>query len=163
MLSSSVFLAMLEDLSDLPFELRFELVETMALDRLEEPLASTLRQIRSCGIHLDLDDFGAANATVLGLMNIQPSHVKIDGNLVSAMTPGNIPERLVCSIIDMGHSLGIPIIAEGVNALELVDSLVGMGCDYVQGFALSPPLSIDELAMLLHKEEDRDTVGQTSL
>ena len=61
------------------------------------------------------------------------------------------------------RALWIPIFAEGVNALELVDSLAGMGCDYVQGFALSPPLSIDELAMLLHKEEDRDTVGQTSL
>lgn len=146
------FVSSLQSLKGLPFELRFELVETMALDNLEEQLAWTLEQIRQAGFLLDLDDFGVANASVLGLMNVEPSHIKIDRNLVSGIEQDNVFERLVQSIIGMGHSLGIPIIAEGADTLEQVERLATMNCDFAQGFALAKPMDIDDLSSFLNKE-----------
>ncbi|WP_035900234.1 EAL domain-containing protein [Labrenzia sp. DG1229] len=146
------FVSSLQTLGDLPFELRFELVETMALDNLDDQLAATLEQIREAGFLLDLDDFGVANASVLGLMNVEPSHIKIDRNLVSGVEQGNVFERLVHSIIGMGHSLGIPIIAEGADTLEQVERLAAMNCDFAQGFALAKPMGIDDLSEFLNRD-----------
>ena len=146
------FVSSLQSLKGLPFELRFELVETMALDNLEEQLAWTLEQIRQAGFLLDLDDFGVANASVLGLMNVEPSHIKIDRNLVSGIEQDNVFERLVQSIIGMGHSLGIPIIAEGADTLEQVERLATMNCDFAQGFALAKPMDIHDLSSFLNNE-----------
>lgn len=148
-LTSPGFPDALQLVRDLPFELRFELVETMALDHLDAEVAAVLDQIRAAGCRLDLDDFGVANASVLGLMNIEPSHIKIDRNLVSGIEAGNTFERLVRSIVDMGHSLNIPVIAEGADRLEQVERLALMKCDYAQGYALAKPMHIDGLAVFL--------------
>jgi predicted signal transduction protein with EAL and GGDEF domain len=129
----------------LPFELRFELLETMTLDKIEGRLAWTLDIIREKGYLLDLDDFGSANASVLGLMNVEPSHLKIDRNLIMGMKAGNVAERLVRSIIEMGHSLEIPIIAEGAEDMTCVRLLEALDCDFVQGFALARPGSYENL------------------
>ncbi|MEM8703456.1 MAG: EAL domain-containing protein, partial [Pseudomonadota bacterium] len=148
-LTSPAFRDALQLVRDLPFELRFELVETMALDNLDAEVATVLDQIRAAGCRLDLDDFGMANASVMGLMNIEPSHIKIDRNLVSGIEAGNTFERLVRSIIDMGHSLNISVIAEGADSLEQVGRLALMKCDYAQGYALAKPMPIDDLAEFL--------------
>ncbi|WP_434056025.1 MAG: EAL domain-containing protein [Roseibium sp.] len=137
---------------DLPFELRFELVETMALDNLDAYTAGVLDQIRAAGCRLDLDDFGIANASVLGLMNIEPSHIKIDRNLVSGIEPDNAFERLVRSIVEMGHSLNIPVIAEGADTLDLVERLAKLNCDFAQGFALAEPMNVEDLSAFLKME-----------
>ena len=148
-LTSPEFPDALQLVRDLPFELRFELVETMALDKLDAEIAEVLDQIRAAGCLLDLDDFGVANASVLGLMNIEPSHIKIDRNLVFGIEPGNTFERLVRSIVEMGHSLNIPVIAEGADRLEQVERLSLMTCDYAQGYALAKPMHVDDLAVFL--------------
>lgn len=148
-LTSPEFPEALKLVRDLPFELRFELVETIALDNLDAHVAGVLDQIRAAGCLLDLDDFGVANASVMGLMNIEPSHIKIDRNLVSGIEAGNTFERLVRSIIDMAHSLNIPVIAEGADTLEQVERLATMQCDFAQGFALARPMQVDNLAVFL--------------
>ncbi|WP_424934157.1 putative bifunctional diguanylate cyclase/phosphodiesterase [Amaricoccus macauensis] len=148
-MASSDFSETLDGLTNLPFELRFELMETMVLDKIEGRMAWTLDRIRESGFALDLDDFGAANASILGLMNVEPAHLKIDRNLVSGMADGNIPERLVRSIIEMGHSLDIPVIAEGADTMEKVGRLAEMRCDFVQGFALARPMAFAELTVFL--------------
>lgn len=148
-LMSPDFPGALHRVRELPFDLRFELAETMALDNLGAETAALLDQIRAAGCLLDLDDFGVANASVLGLMNIEPSHIKIDRNLVFGIEPGNTFERLVRSIVDMGHSLNIPVIAEGADTLEQVERLSLMTCDYAQGYALAKPMHVDDLAEFL--------------
>ncbi|WP_420333560.1 putative bifunctional diguanylate cyclase/phosphodiesterase [Roseibium sp.] len=156
-LTSPGFPDALQMVQDLPFELRFELAETMALDNLDAGVAAVLDQIRAAGCLLDLDDFGVANASVLGLMNIEPAHIKIDRNLVSGIEQGNTFERLVRSIVDMGHSLNIPVVAEGADRLEQVERLAQIRCDYAQGYALAKPMHIDDLAVFLksHAQEER--------
>ena len=148
-LRSQDFLRALDHMPELPFEVRFELVETMVLDKIEGRLAWTLDRIREDGHKLDLDDFGSANASVLGLMNVEPAHLKIDRKLISGMQSGHVSVRLVRSIIEMGHSLDIPIIAEGAEDLSTVERLEEMRCDLVQGYALARPMSIDRLEAFL--------------
>ncbi|WP_299472753.1 EAL domain-containing protein [uncultured Roseibium sp.] len=155
-LSSPEFLESLRTLGDLPFDLRFELVETMALDTVDEQLANILEEVRQAGCSLDLDDFGVANASVLGLMNIQPAHIKIDRNLICGIQEGNIFERMVGSIIGMGHSLGIPLIAEGADRLEQVERLAALNCDFAQGYALAMPMGIEELGVFLKNQPQPD-------
>ena len=159
-LTSESFHEALNDLPDLPFELRFELVETMALDRIEGRLAWTLDQIKEYGHKLDLDDFGSANASVLGLMNVEPAHLKIDRKLITGMGQGSVAERLVRSIIEMGHSLDVPIIAEGAEDLSIVELLEGMRCDFVQGYALAMPMNIDALERFLQTYRPGQTEAQ---
>lgn len=161
-LKSPKFLKALNDLPTLPFELRFELVENMVLDRIEGRLAWTLDCIREYGHKLDLDDFGSANASVLGLMNVEPAHLKIDRHLVIGMDDGNVAERLVRSIVEMGHSLGIPIIAEGAEDMDAVMALEEMRCDFVQGFALARPMNIGNLGQFLRSYQKGQNMGQLS-
>ncbi len=150
-LISEDFLDTLNTLPALPFELRFELMETMLLDQITGHLGWALDRIRECGYQIDLDDFGSAKASVLGLMNVGPSHLKIDKNLILAMDDGHVAERLVRSIVGMAHALDVPVIAEGAENMNVIDRLDRMGCDFVQGFALARPMDIRDLTIFLNE------------
>ncbi|MCV3272116.1 EAL domain-containing protein [Roseobacter sp. WL0113] len=155
-LVSQDFHTKLDRLPKLPFELRFELVETMLLDQIEGRLAWTLDRIREDGHRLDLDDFGSANASVLGLMNVEPAHLKVDKKLIVGVGQECVAERLVRSIIEMSHSLDVPVIAEGAEDLAAVERLEEMNCDFVQGYALAMPMSLVQLrAFLQDYHQDR--------
>ena len=163
-LVSRNFHAELDKLPDLPFELRFELVETMILDRIQGRLAWSLDRIREDGHKLDLDDFGSANASVLGLMNVEPAHLKIDRQLIQGIGAGGVAERLVGSIIEMSHSLDVPVIGEGAEDLEALERLEKLNCDFVQGYALAKPMSVADLQVFYETfpfgqpgDPDRDT------
>ena len=148
-LGSPDFLEDLQRIPDLPFELRFELLETMTLDRLEGRLAWTIDRIREYGFKLDLDDFGLSNASIINLTHIDPAHLKIDRHLIAGITESSAAKRLVTSIIEMSHSLDVPVIAEGAEDDKTVECLEQLGCDFVQGFVLAPPMPKDRLAEFL--------------
>ncbi|MEO1024239.1 MAG: EAL domain-containing protein [Pseudomonadota bacterium] len=154
-LGSPDFLENLARIPELPFELRFELIETMTLDRLEGRLAWTIDRIREFGFKLDLDDFGLSKASIINLMNIDPAHLKIDRHLIASITESGSAKRLVGSIIEMSHSLDVPIIAEGAEDEETVACLENLGCDYVQGFALAPPMPKEQLREFLQNYKRR--------
>jgi EAL domain-containing protein (putative c-di-GMP-specific phosphodiesterase class I) len=162
-LGSPSFLEGLQRIPNLPFELRFELLETMTLDRLEGRLAWTIDRIREYGIKLDLDDFGSSKASILNLMHIDPAHLKIDRHLIAGITENGAAKRLVGSIIDMSHSLDVPVIAEGAEDEQTITCLEHLGCDYVQGFALAPPMTKEQLAKFLtsYSPAPRDTASST--
>ncbi|MFP5075914.1 EAL domain-containing protein [Rhizobium sp. YIM 134829] len=144
-----------ETLTGLSFtqgRLCFELVESIFLDGDDDILMQNIAAIKALGIEIDIDDFGTGHTSVVGLLKIKPNRLKIDRQLVSPMTTSVREQALVRAIIEIGHSLGIETVAEGVDTLAHVDMLATLGCDALQGYALSKPLSAAEFARFAHSE-----------
>ncbi|MBB5721201.1 diguanylate cyclase (GGDEF)-like protein [Loktanella ponticola] len=127
----------------------FELLESVFLDDADANLSTNLACIRNLGISIEVDDFGTGHASMVGLLNLQPDRLKIDRQLVMPLVRSQRQRRLVASIIEIGHVLGIAVVAEGVETQEHVDVLASLGCDYLQGYGLARPMSAADLQELL--------------
>lgn len=128
-----------------PGTLSFELLESIFLDESEEIVTWNIDRIKEMGIGIDVDDFGTGHASIVGLLKLAPDSLKIDRQLVSPITQSQAQRELVKSIINIGHSLGIRVVAEGVETQQHVTILQELGCDVLQGFFFSRPMSAAEL------------------
>ncbi len=126
-----------------PGVLCFELLESIFLDEPDEMVAWNLDRIRELGIDLAIDDFGTGHASILSLLRLRPKRFKIDRQFLDALTSSLGQQRLVRSLIEIGHSLGIDVVAEGVESMEQAELLRDMGCDMLQGYALARPMSAE--------------------
>ena len=99
-----------------------------------------LRDLDAHGIEISIDDFGTGYSSLAYLAELPVSEVKIDRSFVSRMAAGSSETIIVNSTIDLAHHLGLRTIAEGVEDLALLPDLEALGCDAVQGFAISRPL-----------------------
>nr|WP_196260095.1 EAL domain-containing protein [Pelagibacterium limicola] len=118
----------------------FELVESIYLDENEGIVSWNIDQIKELGIDIEIDDFGTGYASILSLMKLRPKRLKIDRQLVQPITGSREQRTLVQSIIDIGASLGISAIAEGVETREHASILAEMGCAALQGYAFARPM-----------------------
>ncbi|MBX9456514.1 MAG: EAL domain-containing protein [Rhizobium sp.] len=125
--------------------LSFELLETIFLDDCDEAVNENLRMIRKLGIGIEIDDFGTGHASIVSLLKTGPNTLKIDRELISPLTTAVEQRRLVGSIIEMGRSLGIKVVGEGVETMAHVRILKRLGCDVLQGFALARPMAADRI------------------
>ena len=119
----------------------FELVESIFLDDSDDLTAWNVEQIKDLGIDVEIDDFGTGYASIVSLMKLKPSRLKIDRQLVMPIVHSPGQRQLVGSIIDIGHSLGIEVLAEGVETMEHARVLRSLGCDALQGYAFARPMS----------------------
>jgi EAL domain-containing protein (putative c-di-GMP-specific phosphodiesterase class I) len=110
---------------------------------------SILTRLNKMGVTLSIDDFGTGYSSLAYLQELPVSAVKIDKSFVMTMDqdPGNA--TIVQSTIDLGHNLGLKVIAEGVETERIYGDLAKMGCDYAQGFFLSKPLSPQKMGVWL--------------
>ncbi len=126
-----------------PARLIFELTETSAMD---DPVASLdlLTRLRMNGFHLSIDDFGTGFSSMLQLVRLPFSEIKVDKSFV--MTAMTSPESrtVVKFIVDLGHSLGLRCTAEGVEDAETLAYLTAIGCDLAQGYHIARPLAGDD-------------------
>ncbi|MCO5729962.1 bifunctional diguanylate cyclase/phosphodiesterase [Rhizobium sp. SSA_523] len=129
-----------------PGTLSFELLESTFLDDCEKSVTASLRRIRALGIELEIDDFGTGHASIVSLMRLSPSALKIDRELIRSLPSSKDQVRLVGAIVDIGKSLGVRVIAEGVETMEHAHILKQIGCDYLQGFALARPMPFAQIA-----------------
>jgi len=125
--------------------LSFELLETIFLDDCDEVVGENLRAIRKAGIGIEIDDFGTGHASIVSLLKTGPGTLKIDRELIAPLTKTMEQRRLVGSIIEMGKSLGIKVVGEGVETMAHVRILQRLGCDILQGFALARPMAADRI------------------
>lgn len=95
--------------------------------------------IAGLGIGVAIDDFGVGYASISRLHQLPISELKIDKSFVSSAD--RTTRSYLAAIVRFGHGLGLRIIAEGVEDVATVDLLAGLGCDLVQGFHVSKPLS----------------------
>ena len=117
--------------------LSFELVESIFLDDSDDLVIWNINQIKDLGIDIEIDDFGTGYASIVSLLKLKPRRLKIDRQLVSPIVTSLAQRRLVESIIDIGRSLGISVIAEGVETMDHARILKDLGCDILQGHAFA--------------------------
>ena len=128
-----------------PFDLprgrvAFELLESAFLDDMDDGLVWTIDQLKERGIEIQLDDFGSGHASIVSLVKLGPDVLKIDRQMISAITLDPARLSIVESIISIGHSLGVQVIAEGVETEEQASILADLGCHGLQGYLIAPAM-----------------------
>jgi EAL domain-containing protein (putative c-di-GMP-specific phosphodiesterase class I)/GGDEF domain-containing protein len=123
--------------------LELEITESMMMDD-PEGVVKLLGSIHDKGIHLSLDDFGTGHSSLAYLKRFPIDCVKIDRAFIKD-TPGNTDDVAIArTIVAMAKSLGLATVAEGVETAEQLELLKIMGCDQIQGYFFSRPLSSDD-------------------
>jgi EAL domain-containing protein (putative c-di-GMP-specific phosphodiesterase class I) len=117
-----------------------EITESLLLGSGEEILGK-IRRIRDLGAKIAVDDFGTGYASLSYLKHFPVDILKIDRSFVAGALDGGDDARLIEAIIALGHSLGMKIVGEGVETAAQLAFLAERGCDLVQGYHFSPPLS----------------------
>ena len=140
----STLMAVLDETGMDPNLLRLEITESALLVN-ETAVKRILGQIRACGIHLSLDDFGTGYSSLSFLLSLPVDEVKVDRSFVSDMHRDLQRRELVRTVIQLGHSLGKRVVAEGVETEQELAALAAMGCECAQGWLISRPLLADAL------------------
>lgn len=123
----------------------FELVESIFLDENDDLVTWNIEQIKELGIDIEIDDFGTGYASMVSLLKLQPRRLKIDRQLVTPIVKSPQRRQVVSSIIEIGKSLGIEVVAEGVETMQHARLLKGLGCDILQGYAFGHPFDSEGL------------------
>jgi EAL domain-containing protein (putative c-di-GMP-specific phosphodiesterase class I) len=127
-----------------PRHLTLELTETAAVAGSGEGLEMITR-LRDLGINIAIDDYGTGLSTLDYLKKIPANEIKIDQSFVKGIVDNRSDRLMVQSTINLAHSLGRKVVAEGVEERDILDLLVTMDCDIAQGFAIGRPMSLDTL------------------
>ncbi len=104
-----------------------------------------LHTLHDAGIRLSIDDFGTGYSSMAYLKQLPVDEIKIDRSFVKDMTTDPDDATLVRSAIDLGHNLGLAVVAEGVENQTTLDQLRNLGCDLAQGYHLGRPAPADQL------------------
>ncbi|MBJ7536188.1 bifunctional diguanylate cyclase/phosphodiesterase [Marinomonas transparens] len=120
-----------------------EITEHLLMN-LDENTRKALLDFREKGIQVALDDFGTGHSSLAYVMNHDIDYLKIDKSFVQKLDDESSALSLCEAIILMAHKLGVLVIAEGVETQHQVDLLLGYGCDYLQGFYFSRPISLEQ-------------------
>jgi diguanylate cyclase len=102
-----------------------------------------LEQLCALGVRISIDDFGVGYTSLGQLKTLPVSELKIDRSFVMAMIQDRSNAVIVHSVVDLGHNLGLTIVAEGVEDQAALTALAGFGCDVAQGYHISRPMSAD--------------------
>ena len=118
--------------------LELEVTETSMM---AEPAVAgaVLRRLQALGVRIAVDDFGTGYSSLAYLQDLAVGVLKIDKSFVLDMTHNTRDAAIVRSTIDLGRSLGLEVVAEGVETAEALAALTDLGCDLAQGYHLSPP------------------------
>ena len=112
-------------------------------------ISETLTSLSNMGIGIAMDDFGTGYSSLSYLRSYPFSILKIDRSFINDITVDPADRELVNAATAMAHSLGLKVVAEGVETEEQFAHLVLQGCDIAQGFLLSKPVSCKEISHLI--------------
>ncbi|WP_457623920.1 putative bifunctional diguanylate cyclase/phosphodiesterase [Persephonella sp.] len=135
-----------------PEKLKIEITESEAM-RFPERVISVLSSLKKSGIEISIDDFGTGYSSLSYLKIMPVSYIKIDRSFIKNIPRKREDNLLVMSIVNLSKSLGYKTIAEGVEEKVQVLYLKEIGCNCIQGFIFSPPVSREKLLQM--KKKDR--------
>src|SRR5690606_38504637 len=134
--------------------LELELTESQLLDNVENVIV-IFQQLRDLGVKLAIDDFGTGFSSLSYLKRFPVDCVKIDQSFIRDLPANGEDAAITRAIIDLAHSLGLRVIAEGVETVEQLAFLRAQQCDEVQGFLISRPAPAEVIAELLVEQYSR--------
>ncbi|HET6603457.1 MAG TPA: EAL domain-containing protein [Xanthomonadaceae bacterium] len=124
-----------------PDRLELEVTESMVMANAEQTVA-VLGELKRLGLTLAIDDFGTGYSSLVYLKRLPIDTLKIDKEFIGDLTTDPDDEAITATVITMAHSLGLNVVAEGVETREQLAYLHEQGCDEIQGFWLSPALDV---------------------
>ncbi len=139
-LTDQDFLNAIAEYSGQEDSIAFELMEAIFFDDCDPDLLEAVQRIRAMGFGIEIDDFGTGHASIISLLTLKPDRLKIDQQLIQPITRSEPRRALVASIIEIGRSMGVEVVAEGVETMAHAKLLGEMGCDILQGYAFAPAL-----------------------
>ncbi len=128
--------------------LELELTETMLMSDIERTI-DTLSRLRKMGVALSIDDFGSGYSSLAYLRQFEVNVLKIDRSFVADIGEDATDGKIATAVIALGHSLGLQVIAEGVETEAQRDFLAARGCNHLQGYLFDRPLPAGEFARRL--------------
>ena len=134
-----------------PRLLELELTESSVMKRAERA-ADTLNALRELGTSIAIDDFGTGYSSLSYLKHLPVDRLKIDRSFVRDIPQDTSDIALVKSIVALGQSLKLSVLAEGVETQAQKGLLTSIGCDEMQGFLYSPPVTAEQVPRLLNSE-----------
>jgi EAL domain-containing protein (putative c-di-GMP-specific phosphodiesterase class I) len=132
-----------------PARVCFEITETVAVRQLSN-VVRFMNRLREVGCRIALDDFGAGMSSFTYLKNLPVDIIKIDGSFVRDIMTDPVSHVMVRAVTEIGHQLGLEVIAEWVTDEVIVQALMDMGVDLAQGYAVHVPEPV-----LFHRSFDR--------
>ena len=138
-----------------PARLKLELTESVLLHDVDDTIAK-MRELKSHGVGFSLDDFGTGYSSLAYLKRLPLDQLKIDRSFVNDMIAKPHDAAIVHTIIDLGRSLGLTVISEGVETRAQGELLTHMGCQAFQGRLFGMPMTADELRALAVAREARE-------
>jgi diguanylate cyclase (GGDEF)-like protein len=133
--------------------LDLEITESVLLDDIDESTRK-LQILRHAGVEVSVDDFGTGYSSLNYLARLPVDTLKIDRSFVMRMRDAGYPRSIVAMIVSLAHTLGLKVIAEGVEEDEQMTLLRELGCDQIQGYLFSRPLPANEIEPLLRAAND---------
>jgi diguanylate cyclase (GGDEF)-like protein len=145
--------ALLSKWSVPPTSLELEITESVVMS---DPRRATevLQSLNALGVKTVLDDFGTGYSSLAYLKRLPVSQLKIDGAFVADMATNDEDAAIVSSTINLARSLGLSVVAEGVESETVWQRLHEYGCDFVQGYYLSRPLPAEQMTRWLEQREE---------
>ncbi|MDH5359291.1 MAG: EAL domain-containing protein [Gammaproteobacteria bacterium] len=119
--------------------LELELTESMLMDDVDHAV-DTLKRLNKLGVNLAIDDFGTGYSSLSYLSQLPVQRVKLDQSFVRNITSNSDSAAIAHAVMQLGHSLGLDVLAEGVESEEQMQYLEQLGCDALQGYYFSAPL-----------------------
>ncbi len=135
-----------------PALLQLEITESVAIPSDLRCLA-TLEELRSLGVRLALDDFGKGYSSLSQLQRLPIDVLKLDSAFLDAIVADGAP--IIGAVVEMVRILGMKVVAEGIELEEQWELLRKHGCDFVQGYLMSPPISEEDFLLLLGSDRNQ--------
>jgi EAL domain-containing protein (putative c-di-GMP-specific phosphodiesterase class I) len=128
-----------------------EVTENAYIGQRDDVVASGIRNLRLLGVRVALDDFGTGFAALAHLLTVPVDIIKIDRSFVCRLAPGDPSVAIVKGIVQIARDLNIRLVAEGVETLELSETLQKMGCQLGQGYAFSKAVECEKATEILRE------------
>ncbi len=119
--------------------LELEITETAVMVD-PERAADTLRRLQAIGIGVSIDDFGAGYTSLSYLKSLPVRSLKIDRGFVTHLLDDDRDHAVTRSVVQLGHDLGLTVVAEGVESAGVRQRLLELGCDEAQGYLMARPM-----------------------
>ncbi len=148
-----------------PERVAIEVLETIHVENDQDQIVHTVQALSDNGFRIDLDDFGTGSASVTGLRRFHAHRIKIDRSFITDIDKRSDNQQMVSIMMHLARSLGLDILAEGVEREEEADALRKLGCFAIQGYLFAKPMALEDTHDWIeaHNLRTRDQRGSRSI